>query len=102
MSQVELLQMPLFKRAYKKLHPKDAKVVQDAAVRSLAENPEIGIRKKGDLNGVYVYKFKMNRQELLLAYEWTKNRRILLALGAHENFYRDLNTDCSLNNILTL
>jgi mRNA-degrading endonuclease RelE of RelBE toxin-antitoxin system len=89
MKDIEILQMPLFKRAYKKLHPKEAALVQDA-IRALINNPEIGERKKGDLNGVYVHKFKINRQEMLLAYEWNSNQRILLALGVHENFYRDL------------
>jgi hypothetical protein len=27
---------------------------------------------------------------MLLAYEWDPKQRLLLALGVHENFYRDL------------
>jgi len=27
---------------------------------------------------------------MLLAYEWDPNTRVLLLLGSHENFYRDL------------
>ncbi|MBV8802560.1 MAG: type II toxin-antitoxin system RelE/ParE family toxin [Gammaproteobacteria bacterium] len=27
---------------------------------------------------------------MLLAYEWIPEKRLLLALGIHENFYRDL------------
>ena len=48
--------------------------------------------KKGDLNGVQVYKFKMVKQLTLLAYEFyeSKLELILLALGTHENFYRDI------------
>ena len=89
MISVEILQMPLFKRAYKKLHPKERTAVQEA-IRVLMVNPEVGERKKGDLNGVWVYKFKLNRQEILLAYEWTEKQRILLSLGSHENFYKNL------------
>jgi len=89
MNDIEILQMPLFKRAYKKLHPKEIAAVQEA-VRTLVDNPEIGARKKGDLNDIHVDKFKVNRQEILLAYEWNKKQRILIALGTHENFYRDL------------
>ncbi len=46
--------------------------------------------KKGDLLGVSVYKFKIQKQEMLLAYKWDPKTRLLLALGVHENFYRDL------------
>jgi mRNA interferase RelE/StbE len=54
------------------------------------ERPESRSRKKGDLSGTFVYKFKMNRQEMLLAYEWDPAQRLLLAQGVHENFCRDL------------
>ncbi|MDP1603723.1 MAG: type II toxin-antitoxin system RelE/ParE family toxin [Legionella sp.] len=47
------------------------------------------------LSGVYVYKFKISHQQMLLAYEWDYESRILLALGVHENFYRDLKLDFS-------
>ena len=53
-------------------------------------SPKIGEEKKGDLSEVYVYKFKVNQQQMLLAYEWDETQRLLLALGVHENFYRDL------------
>lgn len=43
--------------------------------------------------GVYVYKFFLNRQQMLLAYEWDPEKRVLLLLGSHENFYRDLKRD---------
>lgn len=82
-------QMPAFKRAFKKLH-KNQKEEVKKAIKKIIKNPELGIAKKGDLSGVYVYKFKINIQEYLLAYEWIPEERILLALGVHENFYRDL------------
>ena len=81
--------MPAFKKAYKKLY-KQEKTGVDGAIRKVVKNPKIGEEKKGDLAGVYVYKFKMHRQEILLAYEWNPQERLLLALGVHENFYRDL------------
>ena len=55
-------------------------------------DPFLGDIKKGDLSDVYVYKFKMAKQFTLLAYSF-ENKTItltLLALGTHENFYRDL------------
>lgn len=89
MTDVQVLQMPLFKKTYKKLHFTD-KAIVNKAVEKIIENPKIGEQKKGDLSGVFVYKFKTHRQEALLAYEWTMKQRVLLALGVHENFYRDL------------
>ena len=81
--------MPAFKRAYKKLHTSQKNTVKEA-IRLIAENPSAGEEKKGDLAGIFVYKFKLNQQEYLLAYEWDEVNRILITLGVHENFYRDL------------
>jgi mRNA interferase RelE/StbE len=82
-------QMPTFKKAYKKLHKKEKPIVDDA-IHAIVKNPQIGQEKKGDLASVFVYKFKIHHQEMLLAYTWSKPERLLLALGVHENFYRDL------------
>lgn len=60
-------------------------------IRLIVEDPTVGEEKKGDLASVFVYKFKINEQLFLLAYEWDPVMRLLLALGVHENFYRDLN-----------
>jgi mRNA-degrading endonuclease RelE of RelBE toxin-antitoxin system len=81
-------QMPVFKKAYKKLR-RDQRSLINKAIQKIIENPEIGEVKRGDLVGVYVYKFKLDHQEMLLAYEWDPKQRLLLALGVHENFYRD-------------
>lgn len=81
--------MPAFKKAYKKLHANEKSKVNDA-IRAIIHNPNIGEEKKGDLAGVFVHKFKIHNRENLLAYEWHPKERLLLALGVHENFYRDL------------
>lgn len=81
--------MPFFKKAYKKLQVNQKNKVNEA-IQAIIKNPELGEKKKGDLAGVYVYKFKIHQQEILLAYEWNPKERLLLALGVHENFYRDL------------
>jgi mRNA-degrading endonuclease RelE of RelBE toxin-antitoxin system len=86
---ITIKQMPAFKKTYKKLHPNEKSKVDDA-IRAIIKNPKIGEEKKGDLAGVFVYKFKIHIQEVLLAYEWKPKERLLLALGVHENFYRDL------------
>ena len=89
---------PQFQRFAKKLHDAD-KLQVDKAVRTIMLQPEQGTAKKGDLNGVFVYKFKINKQEVLLSYRLKAedlgadsllNELVLLALGSHENFYRDL------------
>ena len=83
-----------FARAVKKLHARDKKVV-DQAVKDLAESPSLGEEKRGDLAGYFVYKFKLNNQETLLAYalrpdKFKPTSVILMAVGPHENFYTQL------------
>lgn len=89
MTDIIVKQMPAFKKAYKKLHEREKSAV-DNAIRAVLVDPKIGQEKKGDLAGVFVYKFKIDHQEILLAYEWDPVSRMLLALGVHENFYRNL------------
>jgi mRNA interferase RelE/StbE len=87
--EVTVKQLPSFKRTYKKLLP-NIKMVVDKAILAIIAEPKLGEEKKGDLAGVFVYKFKANQQQMLLAYEWDLKHRLLLALGLHENFYRNL------------
>ena len=63
---MNLEQKPQFQRAYKKLHPVQKKEVNQA-IREIAENPEIGVKKIADLFDFRVHKFKINKQEVLLA-----------------------------------
>lgn len=88
---MKLLQTPTFIRQTKKLHPNQKENLK-TAISQIITNPYIGVAKKGDLNGVYVYKFKMVQQLTLLAYQIDSEEQsiILLALGSHENFYRDI------------
>ena len=87
--QVEVTQASAFARTYKKLHLLQKKDV-DTAVEVIVSNPLVGDAKRGDLSGVYVYKFKSQPQLLLLAYAFDPQTRHLILLGTHENFYRDL------------
>ncbi len=61
-------------------------------LKAIANAPEIGESKKGDLAGVRVYKHKHQLQLLLLAYSYDaqNDQIILMGHGTHENFYRDL------------
>lgn len=91
MNSMQVFQTNTFKKAYKKLHSSQVKAVNEA-IQTIINEPAIGTLKKGDLNTVRVYKFKINTQLLLLAYTFEDDKLILtlLALGSHENFYRDL------------
>ena len=82
-------QSAMFKRAYKRLHANQKADVDDA-VADIVRDPTLGESKRGDLAGVFVHKFKCIGQLTLLAYEYDPNTRLLLLLGSHENFYRDL------------
>ncbi len=88
---IQVLQTSTFNKALKKLKP-NQKLELDSAVKSLMENPRLGEQKKGDLAFLKVYKFKINKQPMLLGYRFDDTQLILelMALGSHENFYRDV------------
>jgi mRNA interferase RelE/StbE len=64
----------------------------DGAIEVVADNPDIGEKKKGDLSALWVYKFRCLGQLYLLGY--TRDDGIQLvyleAVGPHENFYRNV------------
>lgn len=92
---------PPFSRFVKKAHKPLQLAVEDA-VEEVCDNPEIGEAKVGDLAGIWVYKFKFNRQEYLIAYRPPTSEargqgvdvELLMIdfyqVGAHENFYDEL------------
>ena len=86
-----ILQTPAFKKVVKKLH-KNQKSDLDNAVRELVKDPYLGELKKGDLSFLRVHKFKMVNQLTLLGYSYEDGTVVLelIALGSHENFYRDV------------
>ena len=88
---MNVAQTNLFLRAIKNLHT-NQKTDLDNAVKTIMKAPNIGQSKTGDLSSVLVYKFKMMKQLTLLAYSYDEQTitLTLLALGTHENFYRDL------------
>jgi mRNA-degrading endonuclease YafQ of YafQ-DinJ toxin-antitoxin module len=88
---MELVQTRQFKQAVKKLTSKQKEEL-DKAIITIIDNPLIGQQKKGDLDFLWVYKFHMNNQLTLLAYSYEEQiiTLTLLALGSHENFYRDI------------
>lgn len=80
-----------FNRIKKKL-PAPLRREIDPQVGLICENPEIGTLKSGDLKGARVHKFTYLGRLYLLAYlvDEPEEAIQLLAIGGHENFYRDL------------
>lgn len=89
MTEIQVLQANAFARAYKKLH-RNQKDAVDQAVARILQDPMLGEEKKGDLAGVFVLKFDCVNRLFLLAYEFDPATRVLLLVGTHENFYREL------------
>jgi plasmid stabilization system protein ParE len=69
---------------------KAEKEALDREVKNIAENPNIGEEKKGDLKGVFIHKFKLKTNLYLLAYRKADKDLELVMIGSHENYYRDL------------
>lgn len=88
---MKILQSGSFRRKAKRLH-KAEKAALDRAVKKVSQSPDTGALKRGDLAGVRVYKYKVKAQQYLLAYTHDDDSDFinLLAVGPHENFYRDL------------
>jgi mRNA interferase RelE/StbE len=86
---MNILQSPYFRRSYKKLQKNQLSIVNKAIEQIISESL-CGEEKKGDLAGIRVHKFHMQNHLYLLAYERAGDTLYLLALGVHENFYRDL------------
>ena len=82
---------PLFHRRKKK-SSRPLQEAIDAAVRAILADPLIGKPKVGVLKGVRIFKFTHQGLEYLVAYRLEMRKRLiqLLAVGPHENFYRDI------------
>ncbi len=71
-------------------------VIEDKVIL-VCKNPELGKQKIGDLHNLFIYKFRFNSQEYLMAYKYGLNENNLEILwidfykiGCHENFYSEL------------
>jgi hypothetical protein len=70
--------------------------IEDAVV-AVSKSPELGEQKKGDLRDIFVYKFRFNTQEYLMAYQFDHFAGVtevtwieFSKIGPHENFYTQL------------
>ena len=86
---MKILQSRSFERKAKKFSKQEKKLL-DKQVMKIAENPTTGFEKKGDLRGVYIYKFKIKTIQYLLSYRYVGDNLELIMIGPHENYYRDL------------
>ena len=85
----KIIQSPTFAKQKKKLKKNQIKKL-DEAIKTIISNPGIGDLKKGDLQGIMVYKYKVGNNLILLAYEIEGSTLYLYSFGSHQNFYREL------------
>lgn len=83
--------VPRFLKSKRRLPEAEQQEV-DAQIRGLMDDPLKGEPKTGALKGVRIVKFKVGRQQYLLAYQFFPKPNVIevLDVGVHENFYRDL------------
>jgi mRNA interferase RelE/StbE len=86
---MKVFQSSSFGKKVKKFKKKE-KLELDNAIREIVQNPSIGSGKKGDLRGIFVYKFKIIKTEFLLSYRVVGDEIELITIGSHENYYREL------------
>jgi mRNA-degrading endonuclease RelE of RelBE toxin-antitoxin system len=86
---MKVYQSSSFAKKVKKLKKKEKEVL-DKEIRSIIQNPSIGVEKKGDLRGVFVHKFKIKQSLYLLSYRIFHENLELIMIGPHENYYRNL------------
>ena len=89
-----------YKKAFAQFVKKASKPLQleiETRVAEVCNNPRVGQQKLGDLQGIFVYKFRFNTQEYLMAYQFDHFAGVLeitwiefCQIGPHENFYTQL------------
>jgi mRNA-degrading endonuclease RelE of RelBE toxin-antitoxin system len=89
-----------YKRPFAQFVKKVSKPLQLAIedrVLEICQNPDLGEQKTGDLREIWVYKFRFNRQEYLIAYQLGRSEEGIkltwisfYQIGSHENFYSQL------------
>ena len=70
---------------------KPAQILVENEIDNIILDPSLGEQKKGDLRYLWVHKFKIDKQQWLLGYNWNKEKNTihLLQLGSHENYYQN-------------
>lgn len=81
----------VFEKALDKMDEETLSLVEDE-IDKIIGDPGIGTQKKGDLSYLWVHKFKIDGQQVLLGYSWKEQQLQLhlLNIGPHENFYQKM------------
>lgn len=87
---INIVQSSAFDRIFKRLSEHDKDTI-DTQIDVILDNPKIGEQKRGDLTYLWVHKFKLDKQLVLLGYNFNHDIKTLalLSLGSHQNFYDD-------------
>ena len=98
----------IYKRAFVQFVKKASKPLQlviEDQVAEVCNNPRIGQQKLGDLQGIFVYKFRFQAQEYLMTYQFdhfaaetTMTWIEFCQIGPHENFYTQLKKSIRLKS----
>jgi len=86
---MKILQSRSFEKKVKRFSKQEKKLL-DKQILKIAESPSVSTEKKGDLRGIYIYKFKIKTIQYLLSYRFIGDDLELIMIGPHENYYRDL------------
>jgi len=86
---MQVEQTKQFSKTYKKLFANQLPETNNA-INEIIADPEIGEKKQGDLSWLRVYKYKLLGQLTLIGYTFDTDVLTFVALGPHENFYRDV------------
>ena len=86
---MQILQTRAFIKIKNRLHKNQISSL-DKAIQTIITNPLIGKLKKGDLQGIRIYKYKSQNQLFLIGYSCSPTHIMLKYMGSHGNFYRDL------------
>ncbi|KQC15074.1 MAG: addiction module toxin RelE [Desulfuromonas sp. SDB] len=86
---MKVFQSRKFSHKVKKFN-KSEKSELDKIIKRILKNHQLGVEKKGDLKGIFIYKFKIKSVEYLLAYRIKQENLELIMIGVHENYYREL------------
>ena len=94
---MKIFQSRLFERKIKNFSKQEKKAIDKQVLKISTKPFSIGVEKKGDLNGVYIHKFKIKNARYLLSYRFASGRLELIMIGPHENYYRDLKITSTQN-----
>jgi mRNA interferase RelE/StbE len=86
---MKIFQSRIFENKIKKFSQQEKRIL-DEEIKRIIENPFVGEEKKGDLQGVYIHKFKIKTIQYLLSYRMINDGLELIMIGPHETYYRNL------------